>query len=227
MMPFFSITSRRRSALIAASGVTAIVLASATAFSQEPPAGVQRPARTGPPPRPASAPSKAPLAEAGQVMASQPAAPPSTLPNGAASITETYGSWTVDCRMMEGAKQCVLTQTQSNAQSGQRLFAIELNPVRDDRSEGVILMPFGLQLDSSAVLKLDDKDLGRGLRFSTCTPRGCLLPVSFPTVATNAMREARQLTVAALRLDNNEVLSFNIVMDGFGSAFERMNGLAR
>jgi hypothetical protein len=41
-------------------------------------------------------------------------------------------------------------------------------------------MPFGLNLDAGAALKLDGKDLGKGLRFSTCLPQVCLLPVSFP-----------------------------------------------
>lgn len=45
-------------------------------------------------------------------------------------------------------------------------------------------MPFGLKLEAGAILKLDDKDLGQGVRFSTCVPQGCLLPVSFPSVAT-------------------------------------------
>jgi hypothetical protein len=35
-------------------------------------------------------------------------------------------------------------------------------------------------------LKLDDKDLGRGLRFSTCVPQGCRVPAPLPTGATDA-----------------------------------------
>ncbi len=35
------------------------------------------------------------------VHAQQPATPASTLPNGAASVNETYGDWTVDCRLLD------------------------------------------------------------------------------------------------------------------------------
>ncbi len=111
-------------------------------------------------------------------------------------------------------------------QTGQRLFAIELAPAREGRTEGAVLMPFGLRLESGALLKLDDRDLGQGLRFSTCTPQGCLL-LSLPTVATDAMRTAQRLTVASLRLENGEVVTFNIAMAGFGQAFDRMAELAK
>jgi invasion protein IalB len=36
------------------------------------------------------------------------AAPAAQLPNGATSLNETHGDWTIDCRVIEGQKQCVL-----------------------------------------------------------------------------------------------------------------------
>jgi invasion protein IalB len=156
----------------------------------------------------------------------QPAAPAETLPNGASSVNETYGDWTVDCRIADGQKQCLLSQAQGNNQSGQRIFAIELRPPADGKTEGTILMPFGLNLDSGAILKLDDRDLGKGLRFSTCVPQGCLLPVSFPTVATDAMRKAGKLVVASLNLSSGDAITFNVSLNGFGTALDRMTQLA-
>jgi invasion protein IalB len=129
--------------------------------------------------------------------------------------------------MSEGQKLCSLGQAQGNAQTGQRLFASELAPAREGRTEGAVLMPFGLRLESGAFLKLDDRDLGHGLRFSTCTLHGCLLPISLPTLATDAMRMAQRLTVATLRLENGEVVTFNVAMAGFGQAFDRMPQLAK
>ncbi|MEH2514737.1 invasion protein IalB [Bradyrhizobium sp. AZCC 1610] len=157
----------------------------------------------------------------------QPAAPAATLPNGASSINETYGDWTVDCRIADGQKQCLLSQAQGNNQSGQRIFAIELHPPADGKTEGTILMPFGLNLDSGAILKLDDRDLGKGLRFSTCVPQGCLLPVSFPTVATDAIRKAGKLVVASLNLSSGDAVTFNVSLNGFGAALDRTSQLAR
>lgn len=157
----------------------------------------------------------------------QPAAPTATLPNAATSINETYDDWTVDCRIVDRQKICLLTQAQGNSQTGQRIYAIELRPPADGKTEGTIFMPFGLNLDSGAILKLDDRDLGKGLRFSTCVPQGCLLPVSFPTVATDAIRKGAKLVVASLNVSSGEVVTFNVSLNGFGAALDRMIQLAR
>jgi invasion protein IalB len=157
----------------------------------------------------------------------QPATPAVTLPNGASAINETYGDWTVDCRIVDRQKQCALSQAQGNKETGQRRFAIELRPPKDGKTEGTVLMPFGLNLDAGALLKLDDKDLGKGVRFSTCVPQGCLLPVSFPSVATDAMRKGTKLVVASLNLSSNEAVTFNVSLDGFGAALTRTIELAK
>jgi invasion protein IalB len=199
--------------LIAASAVIVIVLAASSGvFAQQPEPA--RPSAQGLPPRVAP-----------KVTVSQPPAAAAQLPNGAASITETYGDWTVDCRLNEGQKFCVISQAQGNGQTGQRTFAIELRAPKDGKAEGNILMPFGLKLDAGAILKLDDKDLGQGVRFSTCVPQGCLLPVSFPTVATDAMKKAKTLTVASLNLSSGEAVTFNISLNGFAAAIGRVSDL--
>ncbi|AVO47226.1 invasion associated locus B family protein [Phreatobacter cathodiphilus] len=148
-------------------------------------------------------------------------APAPLFPNGASSVVETFGDWTVDCRAAEGRKLCLLAQSQGDTRSGQRVFAIELRAPREGRSDGTILMPFGLKLENGAILKLDDKDLGQGVRFSTCVPAGCLLPVSFPKVATDAMTSATKLTVAALSLSSGEAVTFNVTLNGFSAALAR------
>lgn len=155
------------------------------------------------------------------------AAPAAQLPNGASSITEVYGDWTVSCGIDNGAKLCSLSQAQGNKETGQRTFAIELRPPREGTTEGTILMPFGLKLDAGAILRFDDKDLGQGLRFSTCLPQGCLLPASFPTATTEAMKTAKTLTVASLNLANGQAVTFNISLKGFAAAIERTAQLGR
>lgn len=175
-----------------------------------------------PPPRPA----QAQAAPAATPTVSQPAALAATLPNGASSINEVFGSWTVECRITDGRKACALSQAQGNTQTNQRVFAIELRAPQDGRTEGAILMPFGLKLDNGAVLQLDDRNLGQGLRFSTCYQQGCLLPVSFPTVATDAMKTGKTLTAAALNLSNGDPVSFNVSLDGFSAALARISQLS-
>lgn len=185
------------------------------------PTPAARPAAANQPTRPASRPA---TAQAPTVA--QPAAAGERLPNGASSVNEVYGDWTVDCRINDGQKLCLLSQSQGDSRTNQRVFAIELRAPKDGKAEGTILMPFWLKLENGAVLKLDDKDLGKGLRFSTCTPTGCLLPISFPTVATDAMKGGKTLTAAALNLSNNDVVSFNIALNGFGPALDRLVQLA-
>lgn len=157
----------------------------------------------------------------------QPPTQAATLPNGASSINETYGDWTVDCRIVDRQKRCLLSQAQGNKETGQRVFAIELRPPAGGKTEGTVLMPFGLNLDAGAVLKLDDKDLGKGLRFSTCVPQGCLLPVSFPTVATDVLRKGTKLVIASLNLSSNEAVAFNVSLNGFAAALARTTELAK
>lgn len=174
---------------------------------------------------PARQPAARPATAQASPAVSQPKPAAATLPNGASAINEVYGDWTVDCRVTDGQKLCVLTQSQGDSRTNQRVFAIELRAPKDGKAEGTILMPFGVKLENGAVLKLDDKDLGQGLRFSTCVPSGCLLPISFPTVATDAMKTGKSLTAAALNLSSGEIISFNIVLNGFGPALERISQL--
>ena len=185
-------------------------------------AGAQSPNAAGP-----GTSRKAAPAATGQRLAGQPAAvtPPAQLPNGASSVNETYGNWTINCRLIDGQKQCLLMQTQGNSQTKQRLFEIELQTPRDGKMDGTILMPFGLKLDSGALLTLDEKDFGPGLRFSTCVPQGCMLPVSWQTAAVDALKKAKTLIVASLNVDNGEVVAFNVSLDGFASAIARIEEL--
>ena len=151
-----------------------------------------------------------------------PREPAAELPNGASSITESFGDWTVNCRIESSQKLCALSQAQGNKQTGQRSFAIELTTPRDGKTDGAILMPFGLKLDAGAVLKLDDRDLGRGLRFSTCVPEGCLLPVSFPAVVTEAMKNATTLAVTGFNLSGGQAVTFSVSLKGFPAALKRV-----
>lgn len=153
--------------------------------------------------------------------------PAVSLPNGAASINETYGDWMVNCTIADNSKRCGLSQEQGNNQTGQRLFAIDLQPPADGQTSGVLLLPFGLKLDDGVKLKLDEQNLGQGARFSTCLPAGCLVPVSLPTVATDAMKKGEKLVITATRNGGGEVPTFTVSLNGFTSALNRVAELAK
>jgi invasion protein IalB len=149
------------------------------------------------------------------------------LPGGASSLQETYESWTVSCRIVEGRKACSLSQVRGNQQTGQRSFAIDLQPPRDGKTSGTLVLPFGLALSAGVKLTLDDKPLGQTIPFSTCVPNGCLAPVSFPTAATDALKKAKTLTITATPSGGSEPVTFTLALDGFTPAFARIAELAK
>ncbi|MCW5700664.1 MAG: invasion associated locus B family protein, partial [Rhodospirillales bacterium] len=60
-----------------------------------------------------------------------------------------------------------------------------------------MMLPFGFRPDGGVKLKIDGQDLGQGARFTTCVPAGCLVPVAFPTVATDALKKETSPVVTA------------------------------
>ena len=92
---------------------------------------------------------------------------------------------------------------------------------KDHTSEGTILLPFGLMFEAGVTLKVDDKDIGQGLRFSTCMAQGCLLPVSFSATGMNVIRNARIFMVGAVNASNSRPVAFNVSLNGPTLALDR------
>ncbi|MDD9334165.1 MAG: invasion protein, partial [Bartonella sp.] len=44
-------------------------------------------------------------------------APAATLPNGASSLTETYGLWSINCGIQDGKKICFMHRQEMNDQN--------------------------------------------------------------------------------------------------------------
>ena len=173
------------------------------------------------------APARRPAPHANNQRQVQPSSAPGArvgaLPNGASQLSETYGDWTLNCST--GTKSCTLSQALVNKE-GQRAFLIELRVAKDGTSEGTILMPFGLKMEAGVLLKLDDKDMGQGLRFSTCIAQGCVLPVNFPIAGMNAIRNGKTLAVGALNVSDGQLVTFSISLNGFAVAVDRAIQLA-
>lgn len=150
-----------------------------------------------------------------------------SLPNGASSINETYGDWIVNCSIVENKKVCVFSQTHTSNQNGKRVFAIELQPPADGRTNSVILLPFGLRLDDGVMLKIDEQTLELDARFSTCIPVGCLVPIAFPAADTEAMKRGEKLVVTANSSDGGVSRTFTISLNGFAAAVNRITELAK
>ncbi|MEH3116769.1 MAG: invasion associated locus B family protein [Methylorubrum populi] len=146
---------------------------------------------------------------------------PAQWPAGATSVSESYGDWTMNCNRAEARTDCVITQSQGDRRTGKRLFSVELRPPRDGKSEGLILMPFGLQIEPGVSFRLDDRQLGKGAPFSFCVSDGCLVPISLPTLATDTMKTATSLTISATKPDAKEPTVITVPLSGFAAAFAR------
>ena len=144
-----------------------------------------------------------------------------TLPGGASSVTETHGDWTVRCtvRQPDNRIGCIVQQEQVDNQSRQRLLAVEMVP-GNDGVLGTLILPFGLDLDKGITLAIDDGQPMQTLRFRTCLPQGCLVPLSFTPDILPALKSGAALKVATIA-DGGAATPFSVSLTGFSSALAR------
>jgi invasion protein IalB len=196
------------------------------AAPEEAPAAAQKPKpKPAPKPKPKAVEKPAEAKPEAAASAAAPAAAPATWPAGADSVSETYGEWTTNCARAEAKTSCLVTQSQGDRQSGRRQFVFELRTPQEGRAEGLILMPFGLNIETGVTFKLDESVLGKGAPYTTCTSEGCLVPISFPTLATDAMRTAKALVVSAQKANSTEAVTITLPLGGFNAAFARAAAL--
>lgn len=144
------------------------------------------------------------------------------LPGGATSLNETHGDWVVACTTPDGKVRCSVSQVQINSQNRQRVLSIELAAAEGGAaSSGTLVMPFGLALDQGVALSIDEGEALPQLRFSTCLPAGCLVPLTFNKDVVTAMRAGTQLKVKATANDTGQEISVAISLAGFSSALAR------
>jgi len=148
------------------------------------------------------------------------------LPGGATTLNETHGDWTVACATPEGNVRCAVSQVQINSQNRQRVLSVELTATEGGAAVGgTLVMPFGLALDQGVVLSIDESEPLASLRFSTCLPAGCLVPLTFNMDAVTAMRAGTALKVKAAANESGQEVNFSISLSGFTSALTRAAGL--
>lgn len=144
------------------------------------------------------------------------------LPGGATTLNETHADWTVTCTAPEGMVRCVVSQTQVSNENRQRILAVELSATENAQAaSGTLVLPFGLDLDQGVVLSVDEGDSLPALRFSTCLPAGCLVPLSFNADTVTAIRAGTALKVKAVANDSGQEINFSISLSGFTSALAR------
>lgn len=144
------------------------------------------------------------------------------LPGGATSLNETHGDWTVICTTPDGNVRCAISQMQVNSGNRQRVLTVELTAAKNgNAASGTLVMPFGLKLDDGVRLAIDEAAPGKPLRFSTCLPAGCLVPLSFDADMVSALKSGTALSVTVNANDGGQGLVFSISLSGFASALAR------
>jgi len=126
----------------------------------------------------------------------------------------------------------MVAQSQGDSKTGRRRFGIELKSPHDGQAQGVVVMPFGLAIEPGITFKLDEQALGKGAPYSSCTGEGCLVSISFPTLATDAMRTAKTLTVIGQKAGSSAggeavgAATITVPLAGFPQAFDRAMALS-
>ena len=140
---------------------------------------------------------------------------------GPSSLSETYDDWRVACvAAAENKKQCAFSQGQVS-QNGQRVLTVELTPADDGGLKGVLVMPFGLNLDKGVTFSVDDTPPGKPSRFRTCLPGGCIVRLTFTAATTAALKQGTALKLGAFASDTEKDVAFSISLKGFNQALER------
>lgn len=225
-MPLTRLPARRAALLLAA----LLSATGARAQDADPAADSSAPVESGPAhkakPRPKPAPKAAAKPAPTPAQGAPAAAAVAPWPTGATSVNESYGDWTVSCVRPEAKIACIVVQSQGDSKTGRRKFGFELSVPKDGRAEGVILMPFGMAIEPGVTFKLDEQALGKGAPYSTCTAEGCVVPISFPSLATDGMRNAKTLTVTGQTSGKTEPSTIVVPLVGFPQAFDRAVALS-
>lgn len=152
------------------------------------------------------------------------------LPGGATTLNETHGEWTVNCRIATQAKgkpvACQVVQNLVDKAKKQHLLSIVLGATATAGVKGVLIMPFGLDLEKGVTFQIDDKSPSAAMRFHTCMPIGCLVKIDWSASSVTALRTAKSLKVAAVGQAGNAA-QFAIPLDGFSSALDRAIALTK
>lgn len=146
-----------------------------------------------------------------------------TFPGGATTLRESYSDWQVSCSALDQGKRCSMVQQQTNSKSRQRVLTIELQR-NGDGMQGALVLPFGIALENGVTLQVDEAPAGNPLRFRTCVPAGCLVPLSFDAALVEALGGGGALKVNAVS-DGDKSVAFSISLKGFSAAHNRIKSL--
>jgi invasion protein IalB len=159
--------------------------------------------------------------------AQSPAAPPPasvapappTLPGGANALQERHGDWRLSCEQPNNERVCAFSQQQTKPDSHQLVLGIELKTTGAEKSEGTLVLPFGIAVDKPVGLQIDDAGETLSLRVRTGVPVGCVVPLTLEPSLVRALKKGKAWTVK-LTADGGQELTL-VSLNGFASALDR------
>ena len=140
------------------------------------------------------------------------------------SLQETWDDWQVACmRREETRRVCAMSQTQVQEEGHRRILALEITAEPGgETARGTLVLPFGLDLERGVSLAIDETAIANNLRFRTCLPGGCILPISLSAPHLAALRRGGTLTILTAASDTGQTLSLSVSLRGFSAAFNRL-----
>lgn len=140
------------------------------------------------------------------------------------SLQESWQDWQVACVQGEsGGRLCAMSQTLVQEEGGRRILALEIvTAPGGETATAKLLLPFGLLLDQGVSLEVDEAAIETNLRFRTCLPGGCVVPIALSAQYLVALRKGETLKVVSAASDTGQAVSFSISLRGFTAAFDRL-----
>ena len=146
-------------------------------------------------------------------------------PDGPDAIQERYGDWGVECKSVDRAMSCSMSQIHYNPSKGLLLFSIEIFPSREGQTNIQITMPFGLELSEGIRLQLDNQPAGPKANFATCLQQGCLVGIKISNELLEMIRNAENLRIVSTAYGADEHPAINVSLSGFSAALDRLKRL--
>ncbi|WP_336276420.1 invasion associated locus B family protein [Bartonella sp. CB178] len=170
--------------------------------------------------------SSAAFAVDSKTAAPKPAA--AALPNGASSLLETYGLWSVNCGIQDGKRVCFIHRQEVNDQN-RVVVAMTLIVDADNSISGSMTVPFGMLVSKPVRLQVDEGKSTFETAIRTCLPSGCVVPVVFDKNFVAALRAGKKLKLSMTVAAPGEP-AFNdlfIQLNGFSNALNRLIALQK
>lgn len=149
------------------------------------------------------------------------------LPDGADAVVlqERYGNWMVVCQENTDTAGTVCSALQVQTRAGARVLSAQLSGDPETSLTGTLTLPFGLALTEGISLSADEKPL-QTLKFSTCLPEGCVVPVQWDKEQVKILMNAGKWTLTGKNSGvSAEKIELQLPVNGLDKALQRIQFL--